>query len=75
MPKLKPLSPKQFIYLVEKCGYFFVRQKGSHQVFSNKQGGIVTVPIHAGKIDRHLMLKIIKKELKISRDEFEKLLK
>lgn len=51
MPKLKPLSTKQFICVVEKCGYFFVRQKGSHQVFSNKQGSIVTVRIHTGKID------------------------
>lgn len=73
MPKLKPLSPKQLIKIIEKLGYKFLRQKGSHATFA-KQEKIVIIPVHSGKkIDRGLLLKIIKKELKMSRKEFEKL--
>ena len=75
MPKLTPISPKDLIKIIEKCGYRFLRQKGSHATFANGNGNIVVIPIHSGKkIDRGLLLKIIKKELKMTREEFEKLL-
>ncbi|HLC79152.1 MAG TPA: type II toxin-antitoxin system HicA family toxin [archaeon] len=75
MPKLKPITPNQLIKVVQKLGYRFARQKGSHATFTNLQGKIVVIPIHSGsKIDRGLLLKIIKKELKITREEFEKLI-
>ena len=75
MPKLKPLSPNQLIKIIGLLGFKFLRQKGSHAIFSNSKGDLVVIPIHSkGKIDRGLLLKIIKKELKISREEFEKLL-
>jgi len=75
MPKLKPVSPKQLIKIIEKLGYRFLRQKGSHATFANAEGKILVVPIHAGrKIDRGLLLKIVKKELGMAREEFEKLL-
>jgi hypothetical protein len=52
-----------------------LRQKGSHATFA-KEGKIVIMPVHSRrKIDRGLLLKIIKKELKITREEFEKLLR
>lgn len=74
MPKLKPLSAKQLIKIIEKQGYRPLRQKGSHATFA-KEGRIVVIPIHSKrKIDRGLLLKIIKKELKMTRQEFEKLL-
>jgi len=74
MPKLKPLSSKKFISIILKLGYNFHRQRGSHAIFV-KGENLVTVPIHSGnKLDRNLVLKIIKKELKITREEFEKLL-
>ena len=73
MPKLKPVSPNELIKIVEKLGFRFVRQKGSHATYANSEGRIVVIPIHSGrKIDRGLLLRIIKKELKISREEFEK---
>lgn len=75
MPKLKPLSSNELIKIVEKLGYSFLRQKGSHATYANKKGEIIVIPIHSGrKIDRGLLLKIIKKELKLTREEFEKLL-
>ena len=75
MPKLKPLSPKQLIKIIEKLGFKFLRQKGSHATFINKENKIVVIPIHSGnRIDRGLLLKIIKKELNLTREEFEKLI-
>lgn len=74
MPKLKPLSPRQLIKIVEKRGFKFLRQKGSHATFANDEGNMIVIPIHAKrKIDRGLLLKIIKKELTITREEFESL--
>ena len=75
MPKLKPISSKQLIKIIEKLGFKFLRQKGSHATFTDNKGKIVVIPIHSGrKIDRGLLLKIIKKELKITRKEFENLM-
>ena len=75
MPKLKPLSASELIKIVAKLGYVFLRQKGSHATFANKDGKIIVIPIHSGrKIDRGLLLRIIKKELQMTREEFEKLL-
>ena len=75
MPKLKPLSPKQLIKIIEKLDYRFLRQKGSHATYVNARGRIVVIPIHAGeKIDRGLLLRIIKKQLRLTRQEFEELL-
>ncbi|MFH1390855.1 MAG: type II toxin-antitoxin system HicA family toxin [Candidatus Diapherotrites archaeon] len=73
MPKLKALSPKQLVKIIENLGYKFLRQKGSHATYVSPEKRIVVIPIHSGKkIDRGLLLKIIKKELKITREEFEK---
>jgi predicted RNA binding protein YcfA (HicA-like mRNA interferase family) len=76
MPKLRPLSPKELASVVEKLGYRFARQKGSHATFVHSDGRIVVIPMHSNqKIDRGLLLKIIKKQLGLTREQFEKLLK
>jgi len=76
MPRLKPISPSKLISIIEKLGYKKIRQKGSHATFANSKGEIVVVPIHSNKkIDSGLLLKIIKKELKLTREEFLILLK
>ncbi len=75
MPKLKPLSPGELAKIIEKAGFKLLRQKGSHAIFKNAEGKLVVIPVHGrNKIDRGLLLKIIKKELKMTREEFEKLL-
>jgi predicted RNA binding protein YcfA (HicA-like mRNA interferase family) len=75
LPRLKPVSPKELIKVVEKLGYAFSRQKGSHATFINSSNEIIVIPIHSGKeIDGGLLIKIIKKELKITRKQFEELL-
>ena len=75
MPKLTPLSPRELVKIAEKLGFRLLRQKGSHATYAHEDGRIVLIPIHSGrKIDRGLLLKIIKKEFRLTREEFEKLL-
>jgi predicted RNA binding protein YcfA (HicA-like mRNA interferase family) len=74
MPKLKAVSARELIKILEKIGYKKIRQKGSHISFANEFGKIVVIPFHSNKkIDKGLLLKIIKKELGLTRKEFEKL--
>ncbi|MBI2076314.1 MAG: type II toxin-antitoxin system HicA family toxin [Candidatus Aenigmarchaeota archaeon] len=55
-------------------GFTNVRQEGSHIFFRHPDGRATVVPYHSREeIDRGLLNKIIKKDLKISRKEFEKL--
>ncbi len=75
MPKLKPIKPEKLIKILQKMGFEEKRQKGSHKSFYNPDGRILTVPFHKGKeISVDLLSKIIKQELKITREEFEKYL-
>lgn len=75
MPKLKPLPAKKLIKIIEKLGFKFLRQRGSHATFFSQDGRMVVIPVHSGKkIDRGLLLKIIKKELGITREAFEELI-
>ena len=75
MPKLKPLKVEKLVSLVEKIGFCELRQKGSHKTFCHKDGRILTIPFHKGsEIPVGLLSKIIKFDLKLSREEFEGLL-
>ncbi len=74
MAKLKLLSPKELIKVLEKMGFERTRQKGSHIRFVHPDGRKTTVAFHAGMdIGPGLLNKIIKKDLQITREEFEKL--
>ena len=42
---MKSVKPRQMVKVLEKYGFKFIRQKGSHRLY--KKGDIrVTVPIH-----------------------------
>ena len=69
MARLKLLS-------AEELGFKFIRQEGSHMFFRHSDGRTTIVPFHAGEdIGRGLLLKIIKKDLQMTREEFEKFTK
>ncbi len=75
MPKLPQLTANDLIKILEKIGFTMIRQKGSHIFLKNSDGRTTTVPNHPGeKVDRSLLNKILKKDIGISREEFEKLL-
>jgi predicted RNA binding protein YcfA (HicA-like mRNA interferase family) len=74
MSKLPMLSAKEVIRILNKLGFKFIRQEGSHMFFEHADGRTTVIPNHPGQdIGRGLLNKIIKHDLQISREEFEKL--
>ncbi len=71
MAKLPLLSAKELSKILKKLGFEFKRQQGSHMFFEHPDGRTTVIPNHPGEeIDRGLLNKIIKHDLKISREEF-----
>ena len=76
MDKLPQLNANELIKILNKLGFEIMRQKGSHVFLKHKDGRTTVVPNHPGeKIDRGLLNKILRKDIQISREEFEKLSK
>ena len=75
MPKLAQLTAIELSKIIKKTGFKFIRQKGSHMFFRHEDGRTTVIPNHPGeKIGPGLLLKIIKEDMRITRDEFDKLL-
>ena len=73
MTKLPLLKPAELIRVLDKLGFQLIRQKGSHMFFRHPDGRTTIVPNHPGEdVDRGLLIKIIRKDLLIGRDEFLK---
>lgn len=74
--KLPLMKAKEVAKAIEKLGFEFKRQKGSHMFFSHSDGRTTVIPNHPGEdLDRGLLNKIVKQDLQISRDEFLKYVK
>ncbi len=59
--KLPVKNSKELIRILEKKGFTFSRQSGSHAIYANKNGVKVTVPIHGKKdLGKGLMKQIMK---------------
>lgn len=75
MSKLPLLSAKDVVKILVKLGFKKIRQEGSHMFFKHNDGRTTVIPNHPGeKLDRGLLNKIIKKDLGMTREEFEELL-
>jgi len=75
MSKLPQLNAIQLSKILKKMGFEFIRQEGSHMFFRHADGRTTVIPNHPGEeIGPGLLLKIIKKDLGISREEFERIL-
>ena len=75
MAKLPLISAIELIKIFSKISFHAVRQEGSHIFLRHKDGRTTVVPNHPGeKLDRGLLNKILKKDIQISREEFEQLL-
>ena len=73
--KLPVVYPKDLIKAVLKIGFAETRQKGSHKTFAHPDGRKLTIPFHSSRpIPPGLLNKIIKQDLKISREELAKFL-
>ena len=69
--KLPQLTARELSKIVERMGFAFLRQSGSHMFYRHPDGRTTTIPNHPGeKLDRGLLNKIIKKDLQLTREEF-----
>lgn len=73
MSKLPLLNAREFTKILARLGFVLERQKGSHMFFRHPDGRTTTVPNHVGEeIDRGLLQKIIANDLKMTREDFLK---
>ncbi len=73
MAKLPCLTGKEVAKVIEKHGFVYSHTTGSHMVFKHPDGRKTTIPYHAGEeIGPGLLLKIIKKDLNMTMEEFFK---
>ena len=65
------MKAKDVAKILEKLGFEFKRQKGSHMFFAHPDGRTTVIPNHPTEsIDRGLLNKIIKHDLQMNREEF-----
>ena len=70
MSKLPKLTGKKLAKIAEKIGF-----EHSHMVFNHIDGRKAVIPHHSGEeIGPGLLLKIIKQDFKLTREEFLKLI-
>ena len=73
MAKLPRLTGKELGKIVEKLGFKFDHQTGSHMIYKHPDGRKTTIPSHGKEeIGPGLLNKIIKHDLKLTREEFMK---
>jgi predicted RNA binding protein YcfA (HicA-like mRNA interferase family) len=73
--KLPRVTANEMIKVVEKLGFHFSRQSGSHKIYKNDEGKRVTIAYHSGKILHPKIVKSILVDAGISVDEFKKMMK
>ncbi|PIN93588.1 hypothetical protein COU61_00790 [Candidatus Pacearchaeota archaeon CG10_big_fil_rev_8_21_14_0_10_35_13] len=72
MAKLPQLTAIELTKIIKRLGFELIRQEGSHMFFKHSDGRTTVIPNHPGEeIGPGLLLKIIKKDLRITREEFE----
>jgi predicted RNA binding protein YcfA (HicA-like mRNA interferase family) len=69
MTKLPRLTAKEIISVLQKHGFVFARQSGSHKIYKNSKNKHVTVPFHAEKVLHPKILKNILEDADISVEE------
>ena len=76
MSKLPKLTGAELARIVVKLGFVPVRQHGSHVFYKHADGRTVTIPVHSGEqLDRGLLNKITKHDLRLTREQFLELLR
>ncbi len=73
--KLPRITAKDTIRALERAGFLFSRQSGSHKIYKNDERKRATVPFHSGKILHPKTLKSILRDAALTIEEFRKLLK
>jgi predicted RNA binding protein YcfA (HicA-like mRNA interferase family) len=73
--KLPRVSAADAVRVLEKAGFYLVRQSGSHKIFKNAEGRRATIPFHSGKELHPKILKSILRDADLTVEEFLELRK
>jgi len=73
MTRLVPISPKNLEKKIIKLGFEPIRQKGSHVFYRHADGRATTIPFHGNYEIGPVLLTKILKDIRISREEFNRL--
>ena len=73
--KLPRVIASEVIRALERSGFFFARQSGSHIIYKNDKGKRVTIPYHAGKVLHPKLLQNILRDADLTIENFKELLK
>lgn len=73
--KLPRITAADAIRVLEKTGFLFSRQSGSHKIYKDKKGRRATVPYHSGKILHPKVLASILRDADLTVERFKELLK
>lgn len=74
MSNFPTVKAKDFIKIIEKLGFYFDRQKGSHAIYKNSDDKRVVVPMHSGKDIKQGTLTGMLQDIDIDKETFFKLL-
>lgn len=74
MKRLPLLRAQELARILIRMGFEQPRkQRGSHMFFRHPDGRTTLIPNHPGeRIDRRLLNKVLRKDLQVSREEFER---
>jgi len=75
MTRLVMLDFKTVDRLLKELGFQSVRQRGSHVFYRHDDGRTTTVPNHTGRDISRPLLREILREIELSLNQFEELLK
>jgi len=71
LSKLPRISGKELCEIVGKLGFVHTHTTGSHHMYKHSNGRKITIPVHANEeLGPGLLLRIIKVDLKLTREEF-----
>ena len=70
MGSIPTLKPREVFGMLERLGFFEVRQKGSHKQFRHPDGRGTTLPFHSGRDISPILLRQITKDIQITIEEF-----
>jgi len=73
--KLPRVTATEVIRVLERAGFSFARQSGSHKIYKNKEGKRATVPYHTGKIIHPKVLATIMRDTDMTVERFKEFLR
>jgi predicted RNA binding protein YcfA (HicA-like mRNA interferase family) len=69
------MTAEEVIKVLERKGFWLVRQSGSHKIYKNEEGKRVTIPHHSGKTIHPKILKSILRDAGLTLEQLKEMLK